>query len=299
MPRDVSGTYTLPLAPIEPRRIPVVNWVNPTVEDIAAALNNIPGGALAPGSVGTTQLADGSVTNPKLADGSVTGAKVQDNSIPLTKLQGLPGSPGLLANTGSGLAARTITGTANQISVSNGSGAAGDPVLSIPSSPAFGGTVSLLGGQLAFPSTQLPSANPNTLDDYEEGTFTPTLTFATPGDLSTAYSSRYGFYTKIGNIVFVTMRVTATTFTYTTAAGGLLILGLPFPVSTPTPLSMSFFTGFGNLTGYVVNALNDSNGVNFYACGVDSSGALFISAGASIPSGSAKDFIISGSYLTT
>jgi hypothetical protein len=38
-------------------------------------------------------------------------------------------------------------------------------------------TVSLTGGQIAFPATQIPSANVNTLDDYEKGTFTPSLTF--------------------------------------------------------------------------------------------------------------------------
>lgn len=220
MPRDISGTYTLPLAPIEPRTIPVVNWVNPTVEDIAAALNNIPGDALAPGSVGNTQLADNAVTGPK----------VQNGSIPLTKLQGLPAVPGMLAFTGMGLEARTITGTANQISVSNGSGAAGNPVLSIPSSPEFGGTVSLLGGQLAFPATQNPSTDPNTLDDYEEGTWTPTLTCSTPGDLVVAYSAtnRTGQYQKVGNTVHFQFRIDTTTFTHTTAAGTTLITGLPF-----------------------------------------------------------------------
>src|SRR5678815_603330 len=30
-------------------------------------------------------------------------------------------------------------------------------------------------GQYAFPSTQTPSSDPNTLDDYEEGTWTPSV----------------------------------------------------------------------------------------------------------------------------
>ena len=259
MPRDIGGVYTLPAGnPVQPRTIPATNWANITMDDVASALNNIP----------------------------------------LSAIAGLPVTSGVLVSNGSGLVTRTVTGTANQITVTNGDGVAGNPVLSIPSSPTLGGTVNLSGGQLQFPSTQIPSANPNTLDDYEEGTFTPTLTFATPGDLSTAYSARYGNYTKIGNVVFVTMRVSLSTFSYTTSAGGLVLTGLPFTPSSPTPLSLGFFTGFGSLTGYVVNPLADSGGVNFYACGVDTSGAVFLSAGANVPSGVVKDFIISGAYLT-
>lgn len=231
MPRDISGTYTLPLAPIEPRRIPVVNWVNPTVEDIAAALNNIPGDALAPGSVGNTQLA---------AD-AVTGSKVQNGSIPLTKLQGLPAAPGMLAFTGMGLEARTITGTANQISVSNGSGAAGNPVLSIPSSPILDGTVTLSGGQLRFPAAANLSPDPNTLDDYEEGTWTPTFTCVTPGNLSVTYNTRTGSYMKIGQKVYVSCDISISAMTHSTASGTILISGLPFACPGEQPFPCAYW----------------------------------------------------------
>src|SRR3990167_5810415 len=56
------------------------------------------------------------------------------------------------------------------------------------------------GGQIKFPGTQNASSNVNTLDDYEEGTWTPVLTFATAGDLSVAYSVQVGSYVKIGNL---------------------------------------------------------------------------------------------------
>ncbi len=86
-------------------------------------------------------------------------------------------------------------------------------------------------GQLAFPATQNPSANPNTLDDYEEGTWTPTLTFLTPGDLSVAYTLRTGTYIKIGSLVTVNWLVQTSAFTHTTASGIALITGLPFDAS--------------------------------------------------------------------
>ena len=66
------------------------------------------------------------------------------------------------------------------------------------------------------------------LDDYEEGTWTPTLGFSTAGDLSVAYSVQEGSYTKIGNLVEVHFEVITSTFTHTTAAGQFFVAGLPF-----------------------------------------------------------------------
>jgi hypothetical protein len=54
-------------------------------------------------------------------------------------------------------------------------------------------TVNVTGGQVAFPATQAASADANTLDDYEEGTYTGTLT-GVSGSVTTTVR-----YTKIGN----------------------------------------------------------------------------------------------------
>ena len=64
----------------------------------------------------------------------------------------------------------------------------------------------------------------NTLDDYEEGTFTPTLS-------SSYYSGTLtinGYYTKIGNQVFVAVGAKASTSISLTTAGSSYISGLPF-----------------------------------------------------------------------
>jgi hypothetical protein len=66
------------------------------------------------------------------------------------------------------------------------------------------------------------------LSDYEEGTWTPVLTSATPGDLSVTYSAQLGTYTKVGRSVTVTFNVATSAFTHTTASGGAMITGLPF-----------------------------------------------------------------------
>lgn len=83
-------------------------------------------------------------------------------------------------------------------------------------------------GQIKFPATQNASANANTLDDYEEGTWTPVLTLATPGDLNVVYSIQTGTYTKVGRLVAATFSVVTSTYTFTTGSGNVQITGAPF-----------------------------------------------------------------------
>ena len=58
-----------------------------------------------------------------------------------------------------------------------------------------GGTTTADGIGITFPATQSASSNANTLDDYEEGTWTPSI-----GGNAT-YTTQVGFYTKIGRQV--------------------------------------------------------------------------------------------------
>jgi hypothetical protein len=64
----------------------------------------------------------------------------------------------------------------------------------------------------------------NKLDDYEEGTWAPALAGTTTA--GTFSGNTYGRYTKIGNLVYATCRMTAVTLSG--AAGGIKITGLPF-----------------------------------------------------------------------
>ena len=95
---------------------------------------------------------------------------------------------------------------------------AGAPILCLS-----GGSTTATGTGIAFPSTQSASSNVNTLDDYEEGTFTPTCTLVTPGTSSSG--SAVGVYTKVGNLVTATGRIT---FTKGTGTGDVVLGGLPF-----------------------------------------------------------------------
>lgn len=89
---------------------------------------------------------------------------------------------------------------------------------------AFSNIPLLTGGGLKFPPTQVPSGDVNTLDDYEEGTFTPTVVGASTAGTAT-YVNRSGRYTKIGNRVYCQIWIEYNSHTGT---GGTRIDGLPF-----------------------------------------------------------------------
>ena len=66
------------------------------------------------------------------------------------------------------------------------------------------------------------------LDDYEEGTFTPVLADATSGGNEASVLSAYGYYTKVGRVVTVTISITNPNTTGLTATNNVYITGLPF-----------------------------------------------------------------------
>jgi len=72
------------------------------------------------------------------------------------------------------------------------------------------------------------TAAANALDDYEEGTFTPTST--TNSGTAATFGTAQGAYTKIGNVVHFSLDVTNIDTTGTTSSSGFRIDGLPFTV---------------------------------------------------------------------
>jgi hypothetical protein len=63
-------------------------------------------------------------------------------------------------------------------------------------------------------------------NEFEQGTWTPTFTFATPGDLAVAYARQEGFYYRVEDYAYVRC-ICNGTFTQTTAAGESRV-SLPF-----------------------------------------------------------------------
>ena len=89
-----------------------------------------------------------------------------------------------------------------------------------------GGNVNATGVGVSFPATQVASSDANCLDDYEEGTWTPTAS-ADTAPTGVTYSIRSGFYRKVGQLVTVTLRMVMTSYG-TGGSGSFIVAGLPF-----------------------------------------------------------------------
>lgn len=92
------------------------------------------------------------------------------------------------------------------------------------------------------------------------GTWTPVLTFATPGDLSVTYATQSGSYTKIGSLVHATFNIGTSAFTHTTASGLLRVSGLPFAASASGPRHVGsvLYSGYTAAGYHHVVALTNS-----------------------------------------
>ena len=91
-----------------------------------------------------------------------------------------------------------------------------------------GGVLQLTQGQIKFPATQVASADPNTLDDYEEGTWTMGISFG-GASVGVTYTSNTGSYTKIGRQVTVNGYLLLSNKGSST--GSARITGLPFTIA--------------------------------------------------------------------
>jgi hypothetical protein len=129
-----------------------------------------------------------------------------------------------VAVTGTGVFSSTIKG-ATTISVGNATPAAS-------------------GAGITFPATQSASTDANTLDDYEEGTFTPTTVGSTIAGAGT-YTTQTGRYTKIGRMVYITAFINQTAHTGT---GNMRLASLPFTSANNANIYSIFPIDSGNLT---------------------------------------------------
>ena len=97
----------------------------------------------------------------------------------------------------------------------------------------------LAGGGLTFNGD---TAQANALDDYEEGTFTPTLS-------SSFYAGTLtieGFYRKIGSMVFVQVGARATTSISLTTSGSSFISNMPFSMENHGAIGTYYTASWSN-----------------------------------------------------
>jgi len=156
------------------------------------------------------------------------------------------------------------------------------------------GTVSPLGlldisgasaGQIKFPATQNASADANTLDDYEEGTFTPSL------GGSATYTTQTGIYTKIGRSVYFQIRLTVNTIG---TGSTTTISGLPFAASAVYgTCSIGYFDSLATNVIALYGYVNPSASTIGFSM-MNASGATVTNTPAIF--GSGTDIILTGHY---
>jgi hypothetical protein len=137
-----------------------------------------------------------------------------------------------------------------------------------------GATPTTSGTGITFPATQSASSNANTLDDYEEGTWTPTVLSGGVGITVNTAS-----YTKIGRMVYLQFDVTIAS---NSSASAFQIGSLPFAQGS------SRFTGVAigyNTSGTNMAAIIGAADIEFFLAGsgtaatnIQASGARFIGA---------------------
>ena len=153
---------------------------------------------------------------------------------------------------------------------------AGAPILCLS-----GGNTSATGTGIAFPATQSASSDANTLDDYEEGTWTVTATPSTSGSITLSGSTNTGSYIKVGRMVTVMAGVNVSALS---SPVGKISINLPF-----TPVSGSQRDGWGAPSIMLNNT--SSSGVNTFVALLEQASnviGIYLGTGTSVSATSAQ-----------
>jgi hypothetical protein len=200
--------------------------------------------ALQASSVTSTELADGSVTNAKIV--SVANTKISGNivSSQITSVANTQITGNIISSQITSVANTQITGNIASSQITSNPTLYGN--VSVTGVIGVGGaTPSTSGSGITFPASQSASSDANTLDDYEEGTYTPVVTGSTTGGPFT-FGTQSGYYTKIGREVKVSMFMSHnSTVTFT----GAYKISLPFTVAD--------YAG-GGFVSYIANWISNS-----------------------------------------
>jgi len=141
----------------------------------------------------------------------------------------------------------TVTGTVTFNSAITGAAA------------TFSGIVAANGGGIQFPATQVTSAGANTLDDYEEGTWTPAFVNIGTG----TYTTQFGRYTKVGRLVTIECYLVLATLG--TASGAAIVSGLPFTCSITSTTSQMWTNNFASSGQNVVGLFGGATQLDLYS----------------------------------
>jgi len=192
-------------------------------------------GDIATGGVATGNILDGTIATADMADEAVTTEKIASGTIVNLDISGSAAIHGSKLN----LSAPGAIG---------GTTAAAGSFTTLSATELF----TLTSGQIAFPASASASAGVNTLDDYEEGTYTVTLTCGTSGTITVNAANNTFAYTKIGRMVYIGGAITSSAIS---SPVGLIDVNLPFVPTNLTESSdqwqgvIEITGGTGSLTG--------------------------------------------------
>lgn len=272
-----SGTYNLPAGnPVVTGTTISTSWANTTLSDIASALTNCvtrdgqsPATADLPmGSHKITNLATPSASGDALSWGKTANV----SALTVATFDGLlKGTAGVVsaAIAGTDYVSASSTDTLTNKTLTNPTinGFTGNTaVINIGSNQIYKDTSGNVGfgvvptsginaavqtkDGIKFPATQVPSTDPNVLDDYEEGALLPSFAFVTPGTGSITTTNKWGSYVKVGKKVTCSIYCYVSAVTYGTASGGIYIDALPFFSSSTTNAQFAVSVAAG---GFVNN----------------------------------------------
>lgn len=185
---------------------------------------------------GVPLISQGSSANPTFGTAVVAGGGTG-----VTTITGLVSGNGTNAFVG-----RTITGTANQVIVTNGSGATANPTISLAST---------IYTNISFDS------GTNTLNSYSSGAWTPTV--STNGVAPTiTYGVRRGEYVKIGRLCYLTGLITFSSLSG--GSGQIEVRGLPYAPSADTcfPFGSATFKNVSYSSNYTCCQIQDDGGIS-------------------------------------
>jgi hypothetical protein len=148
-----------------------------------------------------------------------------------------------------------------------------------------------LSGGVVFGTTG-GAVTSKTLDDYEEGTWTPTVRGSTVVGAAT-YTTQQGTYTKIGNVVKFQAEIVWTSHT---GSGQLEVGNYPFTATAESsPISLTFYGGPTFGSGYFVSAYKNPSSTSSGTGQTNPSTSAFTSVSIS----NAGTVIVNGVYQTS
>jgi len=102
------------------------------------------------------------------------------------------------------------------------------------------------------------------LDDYEEGTWTPTvIDYSNNNSESQTYTAQVGRYVKIGRLVYIVCRIITSSTGNLTASQGIRVQGLPFTTANISnftwPIAVSMGQGLNKTANQAMTGQIDEN----------------------------------------